>query len=201
MQFLDIRQLKDKISPEEKIIKIKNGDNEQRIMLLHQKTGFGQRRFFQCPRCSKRVERLYFKDDRWRCAKCSGVNPYRGIQNNTKGGYEEIAYRMKRYAEKNGISFDFPFDYLNFVLDERNRKESFRKHIRVLQALENMRFHSLMFGAKYDPKDFQVVISGQHPLIKSKTLYDLKEYVYDWSKNEQVELKEWITSKDAMKEV
>lgn len=189
MQYLDIRQIKGHVQDDEAVIKIKAGDVTQRISLAYQKAGFGKKRFFRCPRCSKRVERIYFIDDRWRCAKCSGVNPYGGIQNKTKGGYDEIGYRMNRYAEKHNIQFDFPFDYTKFINDKRNKRESFRKHIRVLQSLENMRTHAIFFNATYKPYVCRLVTSGKHPLMQSKTLQELSRYIYDWSVNADTQKK------------
>ena len=186
--YIDIRQLKDKIKPDETVINIKIGEQEQKVALEYQKVGFGRRRFFRCPYCSKRVERLYYKNKRLRCSKCQGINLYRGIMNNTKGSYYEIAYRMTRYAEKHNIKFNLPFNYLNFVQDERIGREKFRQDLKIMQALENMRFHSLFFGQAYKPDDFKRVLSGEHPLLQSTTLSDLKNNVYDWKTGKQIKL-------------
>ena len=188
MIYIDIRQLKDRIKPDETVIKIKTGKQEQNIALEYQTVGFGRRRFFCCPFCSKRVERLYYKNERWRCSRCHGINPYRGIMNGTKGSYDEIAYRMMRYAEKKNIKFSLPFNYLEFAHDKRIGRKKFRQDLKILQALENMRFHSLFFGQTYKPDDFRSVTSGKHPLLQNVSLSDLKNNVYDWKTGEQIRL-------------
>jgi ribosomal protein L37AE/L43A len=157
--------------------------------LGYQKTGYGQKRFFVCPDCSKRVEKLYCtKLFLWKCQRCSGVNPYSGIQNNTKGGYDEIAYRMKKYADKKGIQFEFPFNCFDFTFDSRMKRAKFRQYVKVLQALENMRFHALFFKVTYEPGVIRQVMSGEHPLMQNVTLNDLKNNVYDWSTGRQIEM-------------
>lgn len=188
---LDVGQLKGYIKADAQFVTVKTGDKSQMICLEYQKTGYGQKRFLVCPICSKRVQRLYqVKNYDWKCQKCSGVNPYHGIQNNTKGGYDEIAYRMQRIAEKNSISFTFPFNYLDFAFDERMRRKKFRNCIKIMQTLENMRFYSLFFSVTYKPKVIKLVITGKHPLMQNITLNDLKNNIYDWNTGKQILLSE-----------
>jgi ribosomal protein L37AE/L43A len=189
---IDIRQVKGHIKDDARYITIKTGERKQVLELSYQRVGFGQRRFFVCPSCEKNTERLYYAKGIWKCRKCSGVNPYEGIQNNTRGGYDEIAYRMKRYAAKQNIQFEFPFDYLQFVLDPRIKGARFRNQIRVLQAMESMRFHALFFQAKYAPKLIRSVIRMEHPLMQKVTLDDLKNNIYDWNTGEKIEMDEGI---------
>lgn len=183
---IDVRELKNRIKPDANSIVIASGDKKQRVSLYYQKVSFGKRRLFLCPRCSKRIEYLYLVNGYWSCRECSGVNPYYGIQNNTKGGYDEIAYRMKRIAYKNDIQFDFPFNYLQYADDQRTRKEKFRNCLIVLQSLENMRFHSLFFHATYKPKILRLVIAGKHPLMHQVNLDDLKNNCYNWNSGKQI---------------
>lgn len=189
---IDVGQLKGHIKADAQsvTIKISTGDKSQVICLAYQKTGYGQKRFLVCPICSKRVQHLYLSEgSNWKCQKCSGVNPYHGIQNKTKGGYDEIGYRMRRFAEKNGISFTFPFNYLNFAFDDRMQKKKFRQCVKVLQALESMRFHSQFFKATYKPKIIRAVTSGKHPLMQN-TLYDLQNNIYDWNTGKKIVMQE-----------
>lgn len=145
-----------------------------------------------CPICSKCAKQFYLHNDLWMCRKCSGVNPYQGIQNNTKGGYDEIAYRMIRYAKQNDITFDFPFDYLKFCFDPRNTKKKFRKSVKILQALENMRFQGIFFGTTYTAKVIKNVTSGKHLLLETETMKDLKDKFYDWNTGKEI-----VTSVDS----
>ena len=186
---IDVGQLKSHIKADAHDVTIRTGGKSQVILLAYQKTGYGQKRFFVCPYCSKRVQRLYQSEGSdWKCRKCSGVNPYYGIQNNTKGGYDEIAYRMKRYAAAHDIQFSFPFNYLDFILDDRIHREKFRTYITVLQALENMRFQAIIFQTKYDTKTIRSVTSGKHPLLQSCTLKELKDNFYDWKTGQQISI-------------
>ena len=74
---------------------------------------------------------LYLSGKGWTCHTCCPVSPYERIQNKTKGGADEIAYRMDRYANLKGITFEYPFRYTAFVLDDRTKKESFRNSLKV----------------------------------------------------------------------
>lgn len=189
-RYIDVNQLKGHIKADAKSVTIRIKDRSQVFCLAYQKTGYGQKRFFVCPYCSKRVQRLYQAESSdWKCRKCSGVNPYHGIQNNTKGGCDEIGYRMRRIAEKNDISFTHPFDYLNFVFDARLKRKKFRNCIKVLQAMENMRFHSLFYGVTYESKIIRAVTTGKHILLRN-TMSDLKNNIYDWNTGQQIILHE-----------
>lgn len=188
--YIDVRSIKAYIKADASYMTIKTGDRQQVIELAYQDVGFGQKRFFVCPSCQKHIERLYYINGIWKCRKCSGVNPYEGIQNNTKGGYCEIGYRMKKYANRQNIQFDFPFDYLQFVNDSRTGKKKFRNHLMVLQAMESMRFHSLFYKVTYEPKVIRSVVNRTHPLMKNITLAELKNNIYDWNTGKRIELTE-----------
>ena len=104
----------------------------------------------------------------------------------TKGGTNEIANRMKKYAYEHDITFDFPFDYMQFINDKRTRKQSFLKQLAVLQGLENMRFQAIMSKTTYSSKVLSSVCRGKHPLLSAVTLYDLKNWFYDWNTGKQI---------------
>lgn len=184
--YIDVQQIKKYIKPDAKTVTLKHGEKSQVIGLEYQTTGFGQKRFFSCPKCGGRVQHLYLVNESWSCKKCSGVNRYYGIQNNTKGGYDEIAYRMKRYADKQGIKFTFPFDYMKFAFDERITKNRFRQSLMILQALENMRFQAIFYKTKFKPGVFRLVTSGKHPLLHKVTLMQMKENTYDFITGKQI---------------
>jgi hypothetical protein len=108
------------------------------------------------------------------------MNKYWGIQNSTKGGFIDITYRMLRVAEKQNIKLKFPFDYTDFLLDERERKEGFRKNVRVLQALENMRVQAIYYKTTYPTKIIRLVLDNKHPLMINYSLQDIKKYLLRW---------------------
>jgi hypothetical protein len=168
------------IEPGTKNIKVKIRDIPYTIDLSWQKTGYGQRYFFVCPICNKRYSELYIEGKRLKCRNCSSMNKYWGIQNSTKGGFIDITYRMLRVAEKQDIKLKFPFDYTDFLLDKRERKKDFRKTIRVLQALENMRVQTIFFKTTYPTKIIRLVLDDEHPLMINYSLQDIKKYLLRW---------------------
>lgn len=178
---VDISMIKDCIPAGENQIIYKT-DKARTLTISPQKTGFGTRYFFVCPACGKRFQKLYLCGNRLLCRMCGKVPVYQGIQNSTKGGYIEIQYRMNRFAAKHDIAFDYPFDYMHFLLDERIRRQGFRDKLRILQALENMRFQCIMFRSKYDTKTMRSVLTRQHPLLLNEyvTLKDLRDSLYVW---------------------
>lgn len=157
-------------------------DKVRTLTISPQKTGFGIRYFLVCPACGRRFQRLYLCGNRLLCRTCGNIPVYRGIQNSTKGGYTEIEYRMERFAGKHDIEFTYPFDYMNFLLDERVHSRGFRDKLRVLQALENMRFQCIFFRSKYGTRTVRSVLTGRHPLLLNKyvTLKDLRDSLYIW---------------------
>lgn len=189
MTRIDVRDLKGKIKNDAKGVTLRTGDKKQHIRIAYQNTGFGKKRFFVCPYCSKNVQHLYIDGTDLKCRTCGGVK-YTGIQNCTKGGYDEIAYRMIRYAKQNDITFDFPFDYTTFIFDTRTSKKKFSDALKILQALENMRFHVLFFKSRYKPSVIKSVVTMQHPLIQSATLKELKNNIYDWNTGDRVKIPE-----------
>ena len=176
---IDVRNLKGKIKDDAASVTFGISGKKQRIILTYQNTGFGKKRFFVCPYCVKNVQYLYVIETDLKCRECAGIK-YTGIQNNTKGGYDEIAYRMKKYAAAHDIRFSFPFNYVEYALDKRMLRDKFRAYIIVLQALENMRFQAIMYNTTYSTKTIRRVIKGEHPLLQKCSLMDLKEYCYDW---------------------
>ena len=163
------------------------GDNKQTIEVAYKPMPKGgARRLFVCPNCGGYSFKLLNFGQEWQCRKCCDVNLYRGIQNTTKGGADEIAYRMAKFAEKKDISdFELPFDYMKYCNDDRSiqQNEEFRKNLKIMQALENMRFQAGLFGTRYSAKLLKKVITGMHPLLYQTTLYDLRQSCYDWKKN------------------
>lgn len=187
MECIEVKQFKEKIKHDAKSVTFTDCRGKNHTLIFgYQKTGYGQKRFFLCPKCSKRVTRLYYSDGAYYCRECVGTDVYKGIKNMTKGGSNEIAYRMKKYAYEHDITFDFPFDYMQFINDKRTRKQSFLKQLAVLQGLENMRFQAIMSKTTYSSKVLSSVCRGKHPLLSAVTLYDLKNWFYDWNTGKQI---------------
>lgn len=142
------------------------------------KTGFGFRHFLICPSCGQYRVTLVFDGKAFVCVKCAGINPYRGIQTMTRGGYKFIGYKMARYAEKHGVEgFHFPFDYHDYERPKRRRREHWNKTMKVLQALESMRNQAIFFKKIWDAKTIQSVESGMNPYLELPIL-NLLLYMY-----------------------
>lgn len=182
VQMITVKQIKERCRPGAVAVTIGGNDSrkEQTIDLHRERSGCCDRLFFLCPSCGKKSVVLYLSGKGWTCRTCCPVSPYEGIQNKTKGGADEIGYRMKRYANLKGISFDYPFSYTAFALDDRTQQEAFRNSLKVLQALENMRSQALFFGSRYKVTEIRQVTTLKHPLMKTCTLEDLIDNFYDW---------------------
>lgn len=189
-RFIDVRNLKELVKSDAVKVTFALEEGERTVHFAYQKTGYGQKRFFLCPQCGKRTVHLYIVKGNLKCRMCSGVKRYEGIQNNTKGGYDEIGYRMQKYAARHDIVFDFPFDYTAFIFDTRTSRKKFSDALKILQALENMRFHALFFKSRYKPSVIKSVVTMQHPLIQSATLKELKNNIYDWNTGDRVVIPE-----------
>ena len=154
------------------------------VMLEVVKVGYGDRRYFVCPCCGKKRTILYYINHGFKCRDCGHFNPYKKIQNGTKGGSSEIQYRMERYAKKNNIEIvRFPFNYMDYIQDERlmkKGKNSFRMKLKVLQALENMRFQTIMMKKTFSNQAIRKVISEKHPILQKVSLKDMTMIWYDW---------------------
>lgn len=154
------------------------------VMLEVVKVGYGDRRYFVCPCCGKKRTILYYINHGFKCRDCGHFNPYKKIQNGTKGGSSEIQYRMERYAKKNNIEIvRFPFNYMDYIQDERlmkKGKDSFRMKLKVLQALENMRFQTIMMKKTFSNQAIRKVISEKHPILQKVSLKDMTMIWYDW---------------------
>ena len=185
--FIDMKTFKKNIKPGAKSVTVPAANGrKQTIDLVQISAGVASRWLFICPECGKRVNRLYVIRQGWMCAKCAGINPYAGVQTTTRGGADELLYRMQRFAFQKGISFDFPFDYIRFVKDSRVKKQSFRDALKVLQSLENMRTQALFFNKRYNAGLIRQVITLKHPLLKTCTLEDLRCEFYDWQTGKRI---------------
>ena len=91
---------------------------------------------------------------------------------------------MERYAKKNNIEIvRFPFNYMDYIQDERpmkKGKDSFRMKLKVLQALENMRFQTIMMKKTFSNQAIRKVISEKHPILQKVSLKDMTMIWYDW---------------------
>lgn len=170
------------LKPEQKAgkgIKVSYCGKQFSVSFAEQKTGFGTRKFFVCPVCGKRRTKLFLCNSGLLCMGCAGVNPYKEIQNTTKGGYREIEYRMERYAEKNGFRIEkWPFEYTDYIEHPAYNRKKFRKVLKILQVLENMRLQNILFKTTYSQQTIKAVLKGNHPALTKYTLPELRKYLW-----------------------
>lgn len=147
----------------------------QKILLNRVKVGCVCKVFFSCPFCGRNCERLFFEQGMFRCFRCCSVSPYKGIQNTTKGGDDYIAYKMQRFAIKNGIGqFNFPFDYVKHPKPKGKHSDRWKKNLAIMQGLENMRTQSIFFNKIWKQKVIQSVEQGRNKLLELP-LWTLKD--------------------------
>lgn len=166
MRYIDIRDLKEY-----------NDDficiNGQNIKLLLQKTGFGYKKFFQCPLCEKRREYLYLKNNVLLCRSCICVNVYKS----RTSLYDEkseflIQYYIKKYITELGIDFyekdKFGWrevSYLNFLSvalrkgkPKYMREKKYSYLMKSLFLLDSMYWKAINGEANYTAKDIKDIL-------------------------------------------
>ena len=66
-------------------IRLDNG-REYEVQFADQRTGYGEKKFFICPRCGSRRTKLYLYGNQLLCRSCYPGEFYRTIKNVTPGG-------------------------------------------------------------------------------------------------------------------
>lgn len=172
IKYLDIRKYKDYVEV---------SATKDKIYFTKQVTGYGIKNFFECPRCNSRRENIYLIDHKYiYCRGCIPINIYKGIQNNTKGGDEELYYRMKQVAKECNIKeWEFPFNYMELIFNRPKymRVKKWEEGIRKLQALENMRFQYILYKNKYNSKAIDHVFKNR---LYTYTLLEMRNNFINW---------------------
>lgn len=150
------------------------------VGVWYQKTGFGEKAFLCCPRCSHRRVKLYLRSGKLLCRDCLPYSIYRGLTHTTRGGHKYIKYRMQRLAAKNGVILNGPFHYDNYPKPRGRNDDEWELILKKLQALENMRNQALSFNKRYSERVIRSVLQGNNALIHELWLYDLDRYFYNW---------------------
>ncbi len=177
--YITIKQVQKLIDEGHSRIKIKRAEHIQTVNLKKVQVGKGERTFFICPCCGKSAYKLYLDNtENFKCVHCTSVNPYEGIQNTTKGGYVYLQYKMERFAMNCGIgSFEYPFDYKKHPKPKGKHIDKWNKNLAIMQALENMRFQSILYQKAWNPKTVKSIVNGKN-IFLSLSLEKLKRYFY-----------------------
>lgn len=101
------------------------GGRKYKIELLEQRTGFGYKKLFVCPRCGAIRANLYGDEQGIGCRGCLTYRPYRRIQNTTNGiDDRRLLYTVEKIARKNGLEISdwASFDPLEYIANDRRPK-------------------------------------------------------------------------------
>lgn len=148
-------------------LRISFGEDFQTLSFTKVQVGYGKKNFFRCPICGRNATRLYFDNHLFRCLECCRSNPYKGIQNTTRGGDDYIGYKMERFAAKAGIGqFDYPFDYLKHPRPKGKHWSKWNKNLAIMQSLENMRTQSIFFHKIWDSKTIRSIEKGKNRFLE-----------------------------------
>jgi len=176
-EVLDIRTIS-KVEKEAVSVEV----YDETIFISSQKTGYGKKLFFDCPKCDNRREKIYIVNrELFYCRSClpKKLSVYRGVTHTTKGGTGEIQYRMERLAAQYKIPLEYPFNYISVMMDRPKyyRVEKWDQGMRKLQILENMRGQSIYMSKRYE---INIINKALENHLKDYTLLELQRYFYDW---------------------
>lgn len=161
-------------------ISLDNG-REYEVQFADQRTGYGEKKFFICPKCGSRRTKLYLYGDWLLCRSCYPGEFYQSIKNVTPGGDIYIAHLMRSLARKEQIELRrIPFCYLEYRKPKYRHFKKWHTAIVKLQALENMRGQAIFFNKRYPLDVIRGVLKGENALLYVCTLQELDQYFYDW---------------------
>ncbi len=149
------------------------------VRIVMQRTGFGYRRYFLCPSCSRKCEKLHLLSNGFHCHRCMPFDLYgfrRGLYD--EGGDRLITWHMMKLGYTIGIDpIEYPFHYWRYVLERPKsmRQEKYRKTLLKLQILENMRLATLICGCIFTGTDIKKYTSEL--FIKHFDLWQVDDYL------------------------
>jgi hypothetical protein len=154
-------------------------DSPVEIEIVKQRTGYGYKLFIVCPLCGSRRIKLYSYHDSLVCRGCYPFRLYKNMTDTTKGGYEEISYRMSRVAAKYGVQINHPFSYHQMLLNKPKymHNRTWEGLTRQLQMLANMRFQAIFMKKKYSSELIKYALGH---CLYLYSLSDLDKYLIDW---------------------
>lgn len=147
-----------------KIAKIETYYKKKLIEIINiskQKTGFGEREFFICPKCGKRRQQLYYSKGYFICRCCLDKNIYKYRTNlYDEAGIDLINYKMIKLAQKIKIDLKFPFEQWNYIWDRPKymRHEKFERVLRQLMVLQQLRNNALFYNVKYSASQINQIL-------------------------------------------
>lgn len=144
---------------------------EQEIYISKQKTGFGEKSFFNCPVCGERRVTLYkpLNKNWFRCRSCLDSNIYKERCNAyDAGGIKIIEYKFKKLITKldlkNSITNKhIPFDYRFYwpCKPKYMKYPEFELILKQLTALSAMRDTTILQKCRYGTKDINRILGSK----------------------------------------
>lgn len=131
------------------------------IKISKQKTGFGEREFFICPKCGKRRQQLYYSKGYFLCRCCLDKNIYDYRTNlYDENSLNLIHYKMLKLAQKIKIDLKFPFKPHEYKRPKYMREEKFSKILRELMILQQLKYNVLRYDARYSAKQINQIVKN-----------------------------------------
>ena len=144
---------------------------EQEIYISKQRTGFGEKSFFNCPICGERRVTLYkpLNMNWFRCRSCLPNNIYKERCNAyDAGGTAIIEYKFKKLITKLDLNRSFadshiPFDYRLYwgCKPKYMKNKEFELILKQLTALSAMRDTTILQKCRYNTKDINRILGSK----------------------------------------
>lgn len=144
---------------------------EQEIYISKQKTGFGEKSFFNCPICGERRVTLYkpLSMNWFRCRSCLPKNIYKERCNAyDSGGTAIIEYKFKKLItkldfKKSCADRHIPFDYRLYwgCKPKYMKYREFELILKQLTALSAMRDTTILQKCRYNTKDINRILESK----------------------------------------
>lgn len=144
---------------------------EQEIYISKQRTGFGEKSFFNCPICGERRTKLYkpLNMNWFRCRSCLPKNIYKERCNAyDSGGTAIIEYKFKKLITKLDLKKSctdkhIPFDYRFYwnCRPKYMKYEEFELILKKLTALSAMRDTTILQKCRYSTKDINRILESK----------------------------------------
>lgn len=144
---------------------------EQEIFISKQRTGFGEKSFFNCPICGERRVTLYkpLNMNWFRCRSCLPKNIYKERCNAyDSGGTSIIEYKFKKLITKLDLKKSItnkhiPFDYRFYwtCKPKYMKYREFELILRQLTALSAMRDTTILQKCRYSTKDINRILKSK----------------------------------------
>ena len=159
---------------------------DQEIYISKQRTGFGEKSFFNCPICGERRVTLYkpLNMNWFRCRSCLPKNIYKERCNAyDAGGTAIIEYKFKKLItkldfKKTCADKHIPFDYRLYweCKPKHMRYEKFELILKQLTALSAMRDTVILQKCSYSTKYINALLSSN--ALKKLPLIEIPNVIW-----------------------